>query len=131
MAEDKQIKNNKQVKGESFEGKRKVIARYSDANSSPQKMRLVADLIRGKSVEEALNILNFTTKKAAKTMLKVLKSAMSNADSRYNISSDKLFVSSVDVGEGVKLPRFRFASRGRISKIVKRRSLIKVELTEK
>ncbi|MFH1547177.1 MAG: 50S ribosomal protein L22 [bacterium] len=132
---NKKIQKNTEVEKSAKVGSdsvgRKVIARYGDANSSPQKMRLVAALIRRKDAVEAVNILTFTSKKAAKTLLKVLKSAIANADNRYSISPEKLVVSGVDIGEGVKLPRFRFASRGRISKLMKRRSLIKIELTEK
>lgn len=111
--------------------KRVVTARYSDANSSPQKMRLVADLVRGKNAQTAVDVLTFTNKKAAKTLLKLLKSALSSADTRYNIGSKDLVVSNIDVGEGIKLPRSRIASRGRVTKIMKRRSLVNIELKEK
>jgi large subunit ribosomal protein L22 len=118
-------------KGPSSGGKRVVKAGYKDANSSPQKMRLVANLIRGKNADEAINILNFTNKKAAKTLLKVLNSAIANSDNQYGVGVEKLYISSIEIGDGIKLPRYRFASRGRICRLSKRRSLINIELTEK
>ena len=132
LEEKSPVRRGKTSKGGSSpDGKRKVEARYKDANSSPQKMRLVVNMIRGKDVDEAINILNFTNKKAAKTLLKLLDSAIANSDNQHGIGAEKLFVSSIDVGDGIKLPRYRFASRGRISRLTKRRSLIKIELTEK
>jgi len=108
-----------------------VRGKYSNADSSPQKMRLVADLIRGKGASEAVNILTYTNKKGAKTMLKLLKSVVANADSLHGLKEDSLVVSLLDVGEGIKFPRYRIASRGRVNKLIRRRSLIKIELTEK
>ncbi len=111
--------------------KRKVSAKMTDASSSPQKMRLVVNLIRGKNVNDALEILTFTRKKAADQLIKLLKSAVANAESLYGLNPDGLFISRVEVGDGVKLPRYRIASRGRVNKILKRRSIINIELMEK
>lgn len=86
---------------------------------SAQKGRLVADMIRGKPVEEALNILNFTPKKAALIIRKVLESALANAEHNDGADIDELRVTSISVEEGRSLRRFRARAKGRGARIIK------------
>ena len=98
---------------------------------SPQKGRLVADLIRGLPVDLALERLNFSRKKAAAVMKKVLNSAIANAENNHGADIDNLFVCRIEVTDGVHLPRLRFGARGRANRIYKRRSHILLEVREK
>jgi large subunit ribosomal protein L22 len=86
---------------------------------SAQKGRLVADLIRGKSVEQALNILAFTPKKGAQLIKKVLESAIANAEHNDGADVDELRVSRVDVDRGFSLKRFQARAKGRGNRIIK------------
>ena len=87
---------------------------------APRKVRLVADLIRGKNVEEALSILQFTTKGSSKKLARLLKSAVANADQKSGVNIDKLYVESVYVDGGPSIKRFRPRARGRATRIRKR-----------
>ena len=86
---------------------------------SAQKARLVADLIRGKSVEHALNILNFSPKKGAKIIRKVLESAIANAEHNDGADIDTLKVKTIHVEEGMTLKRFTARAKGRGNRILK------------
>jgi len=97
---------------------------------SPQKARLVADQIRGKSVEQALEILNFSNKKAALPVRKTLESAIANAEHNENADIDELYVSRVYVDEGPTLKRFRARAKGRGTRILKRTSHITVAVSD-
>ncbi|MBI4743418.1 MAG: 50S ribosomal protein L22 [Actinobacteria bacterium] len=101
----------------------KAVAKY--IRVTPRKARQVADLIRGKEVEEALKVLNFCPKAAAKTLSKVVKSAAHNAEHNYNLK-DKLFVTAAYVDQGPTLKRFRPRAMGRASSIHKKTSHITV-----
>lgn len=103
-------------------------ARY--VRISPKKARLVADMIRGKAVEEAKVALQFTNKKAARILLKVLESAQANVETTTSMDIDRLVVKKVTVDEGFMLKRFRPCPMGRASRILKRTSHIAVELDE-
>ena len=96
----------------------RAVAKY--IRTSPRKMRLVADLIRGKSAQEAWNILEFTPKRATGPMKKVLESAIANAQNNNDLSPETLNVWRVMVDEGPTLKRFRPRARGRASAIKKR-----------
>ncbi|MBU9720219.1 MULTISPECIES: 50S ribosomal protein L22 [Bacillaceae] len=98
---------------------------------APRKVRLVVDLIRGKSVGEAISILRLTPKKASPVVEKLLNSAIANAEHNYEMEPDNLVVSKVYVDEGITLKRFRPRAMGRASRINKRTSHITVVLTEK
>lgn len=102
----------------------KAVHRY--AKTSAFKVRLVADQIRLKSVEEALNILSFSNKKAAVLVKKVLNSAISNAEHNDGADIDELTVSSVTVDEGSTMKRIRPRAKGRANRILKRTSHITV-----
>lgn len=98
---------------------------------SPYKARLVMDLIRGKKVEEALNILQFTSKKAARIIKKVLESAIANAQNNYGMDVDKLYVVEAVVNEGPRLKRIWPRAWGRASRILRRMSHITIIVEEK
>ena len=86
---------------------------------SVDKGRLVADLIRGKKVDQALNILNFTQKKAAIVVRKVLESAIANAEHNEGADVDELKITRIMVERGTFLRRFRASAKGRASRIMK------------
>lgn len=92
---------------------------------------MAVDLIRGKKVEDAERILNFTRKKAALIVVKVLKSAVANAAQNPNIDENILYVKEVFVGPGPSLKRWRARAQGRVAPIRKRTSHITVILDER
>lgn len=99
---------------------------------SPQKARLVVDLIRGKNVAEALTILRFTKKRASQEITKVLKSAIANAEQKAEGTDvDSLVVSRVYVNEGPRMKRLRPAPMGRAYRIQRRMSHITVHVSDK
>jgi len=106
----------------------KAVARY--IRMSPQKVRLVADLIRGKKVQEARSILLFTRKYAAGIVANVLKSAVANAAQNPNIDENILYVKEIFVDQGPSLKRWRARAQGRAAGIKKRTSHITVVLDE-
>ncbi|MEN8142949.1 MAG: 50S ribosomal protein L22 [Thermodesulfobacteriota bacterium] len=97
---------------------------------SPQKARLVADLVRGKDVETAINTLRFMPKKGARILRKVIESAVANASQNDAIDVDTLFIKKVFVDGGPMLKRIRPRAQGRATKILKRSSHITVVLEE-
>ncbi|MBN1619044.1 50S ribosomal protein L22 [Candidatus Dojkabacteria bacterium] len=110
---------------------KKVVSAYAkNVLSTPQKTRLLADLVRGRKVIDAENILKLTHKKAAGILLKLIKSAASSAENNNNMDIKNLVVKSILVDEGLKLPRFKYVSRGNVARKKKRRSHILVELIE-
>lgn len=118
----------KAVKGEP-EIKVRAVAKY--IRTSPRKMRLVADMIRGKSAQEAWNLLEFTPKRAAGPMKKCLESAIANAQNNNEIPAESLTIHSVMVDEGPTLKRFTPRARGRASAIKKRTSHITIVVAPK
>lgn len=99
---------------------------------SPQKARLVVDLIRGKNVNEALMTLKFTNKRATAEIEKVVKSAVANATQKSeNIDVDTLFIERAFINEGPRLKRVRPAPMGRAYRIQRRTAHITIELGEK
>jgi large subunit ribosomal protein L22 len=99
---------------------------------SPQKARLVVDLIRGKNVNEALMTLKFTNKKATEEIEKVVKSAVANATQKSeNIDVDTLFIEKAFINEGPRLKRIRPAPMGRAYRYQRRTAHITIELGEK
>lgn len=97
---------------------------------SPRKVRLLADLIRGKKVSRALPVLRVVSKRAAEPMKKLLESAIANAKNNDNISEDMLFVKEVRVDEGPTLKRIRARARGSAFAIRKRTSHISIVLEQ-
>jgi len=107
-----------------------TIAKLRYARISPQKARLVADLIRGKPVEQALNVLTYSEKKAAQIIRKVLESAIANAEHNDAADVDELQVSRIQVDQGPSLKRMHARAKGRGNRIVKRTSHILVGVSE-
>ena len=97
-----------------------VGARLKGAKISAQKVRLVADQIRGKEVGEALGILSFSTKKGAYLIKKLLESAIANAEHNEGADVDELKVSKIHVDEGLTMKRIRPRAKGRADRILKR-----------
>jgi large subunit ribosomal protein L22 len=98
---------------------------------SPQKVRLVLDVVRGKPVNEALSILEFLPKRAAGPVSKAVKSAAANAENNFNMDPDDLIITKVQADEGRTLKRWRPRARGRVNQILKRSSHITVVVAEK
>jgi large subunit ribosomal protein L22 len=107
----------------------KTIGRF--VRISPQKIRLVCDQIRGKRVEEALSVLEFTPRKGAKLVAKVLRSGIANAENNQNLDVDALFVKRIEVGPGPTLKRFLPRAQGRATPLLKRTSHITIILDER
>jgi large subunit ribosomal protein L22 len=98
---------------------------------SPQKIRLIVDLVRGKKVEEALQILRFTKKSAAKDLEKLLRSAVANAENKENAPDvDELVVSKIYVNEGPREKRVQPAPMGRAYRIQKRKAHVTVHVSD-
>ena len=98
---------------------------------APRKVRLVVDLIRGKNVGEAISIFNFTPKAGSAVVLKVLNSAIANADHNYEMKVEDLFVKEAVVNEGPTLKRFMPRAKGSASSIMKRTSHITIVVAER
>ena len=107
-----------------------TIAKYRYARISAQKLRLVADQVRGLPVDKAMNLLNFSEKKAAGIIKKVLESAIANAEHNDGADIDELKVSLIYVDEGPSMKRLRPRARGRADRITKRTSHVMVSLSE-
>ena len=107
-----------------------ITAKLKYLHIAPRKVRLVTDLIRGKSVEEAQRILNFTSNKASQPLLKLLKSCVANAKNSFQIEQENLYISKIFVDEGPKLKRWHAQSRGRAAEIQKKSSHISLEMNE-
>ncbi len=107
-----------------------VAARLKGAQISAQKVRLVADQVRGMRVEEALGILEFSTKKAAHIVKKVLDSAIANAENNEGADVDELKVSSIFVDEGMTMKRLRPRAKGRADRILKRSCHITIKVAD-
>ena len=108
-----------------------VSARLRFVQMSPQKARLVADLVRGKGSEEAMNILSFTKKAAARVIRKLLKSAIANANQKKTLNIDHLYIKKIAVDQGPTSKRFTPRAMGRATTIRKRTSHITIVLDEK
>jgi large subunit ribosomal protein L22 len=98
---------------------------------SAQKTRLVADMVRGKNVSDALILLRFTPKKSGRLIAKTLRSAIANAESAHTLEADKLFIKTIMIDQGPRLKRFRPRAMGRATRIIKPSSHITIILAEK
>ena len=107
-----------------------VSAKLRGARISAQKVRLIADQVRGKPVEEALSLLEFSTKKAAHLVRKILNSAIANAENNDGADVDELRVSTIFVGEGLTMKRMRARAKGRGDRILKRTCHITVKVAD-
>ncbi|WP_158962478.1 50S ribosomal protein L22 [Myroides fluvii] len=111
--------------------KQVAFAKLNNCPTSPRKMRLVADLVRGQKVEKALNILKFSTKDASRNLEKLLLSAIANwqaKNSEENIEEAGLFVKEIRVDGGMMLKRLRPAPQGRAHRIRKRSNHVTIVL---
>ncbi len=108
----------------------KVRAKLNNLRIAPRKVRLIADAIRGEQALKARSILNFSIKKGAEPLKKLLDSAISNAKNNFNLDDKELFISEIRVDEGAKLKRWRAISRGRANPIQKKTSHITLILSE-
>ncbi|MFC2505921.1 MAG: 50S ribosomal protein L22 [Kingella sp. (in: b-proteobacteria)] len=104
----------------------RVFAQHNNARISAQKARLVADMIRGKDVAQALNILTFSPKKGAELIKKVLESAIANAEHNNGADIDELKVVTIFVDKGPSLKRFQARAKGRGNRIEKQTCHINV-----
>lgn len=107
-----------------------VLAKHKFARISPQKARLVADQIRGLGISRAIDILSFSTKKAAVLVKKTLNSAIANAEHNQGADIDELKVSAIFVDEGPTFKRMRARARGRSARILKRTCHITVKVSD-
>jgi large subunit ribosomal protein L22 len=107
-----------------------VQARLKGARLSAQKARLVADQIRGKAVEEALQVLTYSTKKGAEVIKKVLNSAIANAEHNEGADVDELKVSTILVDEGMTMKRIMPRAKGRADRILKRSCHITITVAD-
>ncbi len=107
-----------------------ALAVGTQIRGSAQKLNLVASMIRGRKVEEALNILKFSPKGMSEDVYKVLASAVANAENNHNLDVDALVVAEASVGKSISMKRFATRARGRSSRIVKPFSRIRVVVRE-
>lgn len=107
-----------------------IAARHRNAQISAQKARLIADMIRGMTVEQAEQVLAFSNKKAAQMVKKVLLSAVANAEHNEGADIDELKIGAIYVDEGPTMKRGMARAKGRGTRILKRTSHITVELSD-
>ncbi|AHG59883.1 50S ribosomal protein L22 [Buchnera aphidicola] len=107
-----------------------TLAQHRQARSSAQKIRLIVDLVRGKKVPQALNILTYSNKKAAVLVKKVLESAIANAEHNDGADIDKLRIKKIFVNEGSTMKRMMPRAKGRADRILKRTSHITVIVSD-
>ena len=108
-----------------------AMASAKSLRVSPIKANLVLKMIRGKKAENAVNILTFSRRRISLEVLKILKSAIANAENNHQLDIDKLFVKEATVGKAMVLKRFRPRARGRSGKILKPFSSVKILVEEK
>ena len=108
-----------------------TIAKLNFVRIAPQKARLVADQVRGMAVDKAIQLLTFSSKKAAAIINKVLRSAVANAEHNDGADIDELLISKITVDEGPNYKRISARAKGRAARILKRTSHITIEVTER
>ena len=108
-----------------------VKAQLNGLRIAPRKVRAVANLVKGKGVAEAAGQLEFYVRRTSPALLKLLNSAVANAENTYHMVKDNLYVKDFIVNEGVKLRRFKPKGFGRVSPLQKKTSLIKLVLAER
>jgi large subunit ribosomal protein L22 len=111
-------------------GENEALAVGTTIRGSAQKLGLVAALIRGRKVEDALNILKFSKKGMADDVRKVLASAIANAENNHNLDVDALIVQEASVGKALSMKRFQARARGKSSRIVKPFSRLRIVVRE-
>ncbi|MEM9897907.1 MAG: 50S ribosomal protein L22 [Pseudomonadota bacterium] len=108
-----------------------AVAKGRMIKTSPQKLNLVAELIRGMTVERALNELEFSRKRVSREVKAVLESAIANAENNHDLDIDALIVEEAFVGKNLVMKRFRPRARGRVGRIKKPFAEITIKLREK
>ena len=108
-----------------------AMAYAKQLRTSPQKLNLVAEQIRGKDCEKALAVLSFSKRRIAGAVKKVLESAIANAENNHQLDVDRLYVSEASVGKSVVMKRWRPRARGRVGRIVKPFSNLRVIVRER
>ncbi|HVM37610.1 MAG TPA: 50S ribosomal protein L22 [Sphingomicrobium sp.] len=111
-------------------GDKEALAVGTTIRGSARKLNLVATMIRGRKVEEAMSILKFSPKAMAEDVSKVLASAVANAENNHNLDVDALIVAEASVGKSISMKRFMTRARGRSSRIVKPFSRLRVVVRE-
>lgn len=107
----------------------KITAKLNYLRIAPRKVRLLADLIRGKKVSQARAILDFSLKKGARPLKKLLESGVANAKNNFQLAEEDLWLSEIKVDEGPKLKRWRARARGRAAEIQKKTSHLTLVLS--
>ena len=110
---------------------REAVASLKFARISARKVKIVADLIRGKDIDEALAIVKFTSKASSEIVEKLLKSAIANAENNHEMKRESLYVAEIYANQGPTLKRIRPAAKGSASRIRKRTSHITIVLKER
>ena len=110
---------------------REAVASLKFARISARKVKIVADLIRGKDIDEALAIVKFTPKASSEIVEKLLKSAIANAENNHEMKRESLYVAEIYANQGPTLKRIRPAAKGSASRIRKRTSHITIVLKER
>ncbi|MGP1608409.1 MAG: 50S ribosomal protein L22 [Clostridium sp.] len=108
-----------------------AVAHLRNVRISNRKVKIVADLIRNKDVEQALNILEFAPKAASKILIKLLNSAIANAENNHKMKKEKLYIAKIYANEGPTMKRVRPRAQGRAAGILKRTSHITIVLKER
>ena len=108
-----------------------AVAQIKYIRMTPRKMRVVADQVRGKGIQSAIDYLSFCRRRAALPLIKLLKSALTNADRKGGIDLDNLYVKEITVDKGPTMRRWMPRARGMATQILKRTSHVKVVLDEK
>jgi len=107
----------------------KAVAKY--IRISPRKLKPIADLVRGKKVEDAIAILKFTPRRGSEVFLKVVESAKANAENNFNMDTDSLYIAEIYANQGPTMKRWKAGSMGRANPIKRRTSHVGVVLKEK
>ena len=108
-----------------------AMATVRHLRTSPQKLNLVAQMIRGKKAETALVDLDFCKRRIARDVKKVLQSAVANAENNHNLDVDRLYVAEATVGKTIRMKRFRARARGRGARILKDFSRLTIVVRER
>jgi large subunit ribosomal protein L22 len=108
----------------------KVRAVAKDVGIPSRKVKLIVDMVRGKSIDDALNVLKFVPSPAAEAVAKVIKSAVANAENNYEMTPSELKIVEILANEGHTFKRYRSQARGRVAPILKRSTHITVSVSE-
>ena len=119
------------VASERVLGDNEAMAYAKQLRTSPQKLNLVAEQIRGKDCEKALAELSFSKRRIAGAVKKILESAIANAENNHQLDVDRLYVSEASVGKSVVMKRWRPRARGRVGRIIKPFSNLRVIVRER